>query len=96
MLKPRPRWQTMVAYRGFSLEAPRDQWVGAGWRDASGASGASLGRQLEASFTWAAIKDRLSVETGFAELRLGRFAQRTGAAINGYPTYFYTAVTTTF
>jgi hypothetical protein len=97
MLKPRPRWQTMVAYRSVSLEAPRDQWVGAGWRDATGASGASLGRQLEASFTWAAIKDRLSVETGFAQLRLGSFAQHTaGPAIGGDPTYFYAAVTTTF
>jgi hypothetical protein len=96
-LKPAPRWQTMFAYRAFALDEPRDQWVGSGWRDASGRAGDSLGRQLEATFTWAAIKDRLAVETGFAQLWLGAFPERVeGPALRGDPTFFYAAITTSF
>ena len=60
----------------------------------SGAAGDSIGRHLEGSFTWAAIPDRLSIETGFEHLWAGRFAEQTaGAAFRGDPQYFYSAVT---
>jgi len=95
--RPGPRWQAMLSYRALRLEAPRDGWIGSGWRDTTGAAGDAIGRHLEGSFTWAAIPDRLSIETGFAHLWAGRFAERTaGAAFRGDPQYFYAAVTTTF
>jgi hypothetical protein len=96
-LAPAPRWQSMVSYRSYRLAQARDAWVGSGWRDATGQSGRSIGKQLEASFTWAAIKNRLSVETGFALLELGRFGREVqGTALRGNPRYFYAMVTTTF
>jgi hypothetical protein len=95
--RPAPRWQAMLAYRSLRLQEPRDGWIGSGWRDATGAAGDSIGRHLEGSFTWAAIPERLSVETGFAHLWAGRFAEQTaGAAFRGDPQYFYCAITTTF
>ena len=95
--RPGPRWQAMLAYRSLQLEAARDGWVGSGWRDTTGAAGTSIGRHLEGSFTWTAIPDRLSFETGFAHLSAGRFAEQTaGAAFRGDPQYFYAALTTIF
>lgn len=95
--RPGPKWQGMLAYRSLRLEAARDGWLGSGWRDTSGAAGSSIGRHLEGSFTWTAIPDRLSFETGFANLWAARFAEQTaGAAFRGDPQYFYAALTTTF
>ena len=92
-----PKWQGGLAYRALLLEAPRDGWVGSGWRDATGAAGDSIGNHLEGSFTWTAIPDRLSFETGFGHLWAGRFAEQTaGAAFRGDPQYYYVALTTTF
>jgi hypothetical protein len=94
---PAPRWRAMIAYRNFRLAAARDAWVGSGWRDATGQAGRSLGRQLEASFNWTMIPNRLSIETGFADLHSGRFVKQTaGAAYRGSARYFYTAVSTSF
>ena len=94
---PAPRWRTMVAYRNFLLDAARDAWVGSGWRDPTGQAGRSLGQQLETSFTWTAIPDRLSIETGLAVVDSGRFAEQTaGAAFLGSPRYFYAAISTNF
>ena len=87
----------MMAYRNFRLGAARDAWVGSGWRDTTGQAGRSLGRQLEASFNWTTIPDRLSIETGFADLHSGRFVKQTaGAAYRGSARYFYTAIITNF
>jgi hypothetical protein len=87
----------MLSYRSLRLESARDGWIGSGWRDATGAAGRSIGRHLEGSFTWTAIPDRLSFETGFANLWAGRFAEQTaGAAFRGDPQYFYAGLTTTF
>jgi len=96
-LVPQPRLQTMFSYRVLKLASARDQWVGSGWSDPTGRSGRSIGNQLEASFTWAAIERRLSLETGFALLDYGRFGREVqGAALRGDPRYFYFAATTTF
>ena len=96
-LRPQPRWQTMVHYAGVRLAEARDAWVGSGWRDATGASGKHVGRQLEARVTWSVLENRLSLETGLAHLELGRFpAQAAGASFRGDPTFFYMALTTTF
>jgi hypothetical protein len=95
--RPVPRWQTMFAYRSLRLQEPRDGWIGSGWRDPSGSAGSSIGRHLEGSFTFDAIPDRLSFETGFGYLSAGRFAeQAAGAAFRGDPQYFYASLTTTF
>ena len=95
--KPGPKWQAMLSYRALRLEAARDGWVGSGWRDTTAAAGDSIGNHLEGSFTWAAIPDRLSFETGFGHLWAGRFAEQTaGAAFRGDPQYYYVALTTTF
>jgi hypothetical protein len=96
-LAPKTRWQSMLSYRWLFLAEARDQWVGSGWSDPTGLSGRTIGKQLEASFTWAAIENRLSIEPGFAHLELGRFAREVqGSALRGDPLYFYLAVTTTF
>lgn len=96
-LRPGSKWQAMLAYRSLRLESARDGWIGSGWRDATGAAGDSVGNHLEGQFTWAAIPDRLSFETGFAHLWAGRFAEQTaGAAFRGDPQYYYVALTTTF
>ena len=95
--RPGAKWQAMLAYRSLRLESARDGWVGSGWRDASGAAGSSIGRHLEGSFTWAAIPDRLSFETGFGHLWAGLFAEQTaGASFRGDPHYYYVSLTTTF
>jgi len=94
---PKPRWQTMLSYRKYDLEEERDAWTGIGWRDLTGQAGSSVGRHLEGSFTWSAIKDRLTVEAGFAYLSAGRFFLETsGGAFRGNPSYFYAVMTTTF
>lgn len=95
--RPKPRWQSMLHYAEYDLAEARDSWVGTGWRDVTGNAGRSVGRQFEGSFTWAAIENRLTVETGFARIKLGRFAKDVqGAAFLGDPSYFYASVTTTF
>lgn len=94
---PKPRWQMMVSYRKFELEEARDVWSGVGLRDLTGQAGRSIGRQLEGSFIWNAIRDRLTLETGFAHITAGRFFRETsGAAFRGDPTFFYTTLTTSF
>lgn len=94
---PKPRWQTMLSYRNYELEAARDVWSGVGLRDLTGQAGRSIGRQLEGSVTWAAIKDRMSVEAGFAHIWAGSFFREvSGARFRGDPTYFYLTLTTNF
>jgi hypothetical protein len=93
---PTSRLQAMLHYRSFRLAAERDTWVGVGARDPSAAAGDSLGRQLEGSVTWNAIADRLTLEVGVERLWFGRFAEQTGVARNGDPTYWYVAATTRF
>jgi hypothetical protein len=79
----------------FRLAEAHDTWIGVGLRDTSAPTGKSVGRQLEASFTWTAIPDRLAVETGFAHLSLGRFPEQLlGARLRGDPRYFYATITT--
>lgn len=96
-LRPHPRWQTMFAYRSFKLAAARELWQAVGWRDTTGAAGRSIGRQIEGSFTWAAIPKRLDVEVGLAHLFAGRFPKQTaGAAFRGDPQTFYAVLTTVF
>lgn len=95
--RPAPRWDAMLAYRLLRLESARDAWLGSGWRDASGAAGRSIGRQLEGNFSWEAIPDRLELEAGFAHVTSGLFAKQTaGAAWRGDPRYYYVTLTTTF
>jgi hypothetical protein len=94
---PRPHLQAMFSYRSYALDSARDVWSGVGLRDLTGQAGRSIGNQLESSFTWNAIANRLTFESGFAYLRAGRFFRETsGAGFRGDPTYFYTMVTTTF
>jgi hypothetical protein len=94
---PAPRLQAMFSYRSYSLDSVRDAWSGIGYRDVTGQAGRYVGRQLEGSFTWRAIPNRLTFESGFAQLTAGRFFHETaGAAFRGNPVYVYTMLTTTF
>ncbi|HUL80666.1 MAG TPA: alginate export family protein, partial [Gammaproteobacteria bacterium] len=94
---PSPRMQAMLSHRWLYLADAHDQWVGSGWGDPTGQSGRSIGTQLEGSFTWTLIENRLAIEPGFAHLSLGHFARAVqGTALRGDPLYFYFAVTTTF
>ena len=94
---PRPHLQAMFSYRSYALDSARDAWSGIGLRDATAQAGRSIGRQLEGSFTWNAIPSRLTFESGFAQLKAGRFFRETaGAGFRGDPIYVYTMVTTTF
>ena len=86
----------MLHYRSFRLAAERDTWVGIGARDTTGRAGDSLGRQLEGSITWNAIADRLTLEAGLEQLWFGRFAEQTGVAVGGDPTFLYLVATTRF
>jgi hypothetical protein len=95
-MTPSSRLQGMLHYRSFRLAAERDAWIGVGARDATGSSGDSLGRQLEAQAIWTAIPDRLTLEAGLERLWFGRFARQTGVAVNGDPTYLYFVATTRF
>jgi hypothetical protein len=96
-IAPSPRWQGMLSYRSMRLASSTDTWVGTELRDASGAAGSSLATQLEASANWAVIPERLSIDVGFAVLKLGRFARQTLApAQHDEPRYWYATITTTF
>jgi hypothetical protein len=93
---PTSRLQAMLHYRAYRLSEERDTWVGVGARDTTGNAGDSLGRQLEGSITWTAVPDRLTLEAGLERLWFGRFAEQTGVAVNGDPTYLYFVATTRF
>jgi hypothetical protein len=93
---PSTRVQAMLHYRSFELASERDSWIGVGARDTTGSSGRSLGRQLEGQIIWTAIEDRLTLEAGFERLWFGRFADQTGVAVNGDPTFLYFVATTRF
>ena len=94
---PWQRWQTMFSYRKYELDSTRDAWSGIGLRDVTGQAGRSIGRQLEGTFTWNAIANRLNVEWGFAHLSAGRFFHTTaGAAFRGDPSFVYTQIITSF
>lgn len=96
-MSPKPRWQMMLSYRSYELEAARDAWSGVGLRDLADQAGRSIGRQLEGSFSWNALKDRLSVETGFAHVWAGKFFREvSGTNFRGDPTYFYLQLTMDF
>jgi hypothetical protein len=51
-LAPTARSEIMAAHRVLWLSQAKDAWVGAGLRDASGASGRFLGHHLEARLRW--------------------------------------------
>ncbi len=94
---PWQHWQTTFSYRKYELDSTRDAWSGIGLRDLTGQAGRSIGRQLEGFFTWNAIANRLTLETGFARLQAGRFfRETTGAGFRGNPTFLYTQLTTNF
>jgi hypothetical protein len=94
---PWPRVQTMLSYRSFALDSARDAWSGIGFRDTTGQAGRTIGTQLEGSFTWNVVPNRLAFENGFAHLWAGRFFHETaGAGFRGNPMYVYTMVTKKF
>jgi hypothetical protein len=97
IVAPTTRWQGMLSYRSLRLASSTDSWVGTELRDPSGGGGRSLAKQLEASATWTAIPERLTLEAGFAALKLGRFARETlGPAQRDEPLYWYATLTTRF
>jgi Alginate export len=95
-LAPARDWTTMVAYRSYRLDAARDAWTTTLLRDATGAAGRSLGRQLEASAAWRGMGGSLGAETGFAYFTKGTFVERTAPALAEPSIYLYAAVTYSF
>ena len=77
---PAKRGQSMLSYRSFRLAERRDGWIGTGFRDLTGQAGASIGRQLEGTFTWTAIPERLTLETGFVHTWMGHLAEQVSGS----------------
>jgi hypothetical protein len=90
-----PRWRAMTSYRAFELASARDAWTTTGLRDESGA-GDALGRQLEASFNWSAIEERLELEAGAAYFTKGSFVDTTAPELTEAAKYFYLELRTLF
>ena len=66
----------MLAYRDWRLAAPRDQLVGSGVVDPSGAAGDHVGHHLELRARWDAVPNNMHIEIGGAYLFAGSFLDR--------------------
>ncbi len=72
---PSARLDAVVAYKAARLESARDTWIGANVRDATGASGRSIGQLVDARLRYWIVPDSVRFETGVSILSLGRFAR---------------------
>lgn len=86
---PTGKLDAFLMYRAYLLASSRDEWVGAGLADPTGASGRFLGHVIEAHAGWRAA-DHLKIDAGVSYLTEGRFrrdapdAPRQGAATWAY------------
>ncbi len=80
-LQPRKGWSVTSEYHTFSLVEARDAWSDAAGttlrRDASGAAGADLGRELDLVVKWDA-RSRVTVLGGYSRFWRGLYVERTG------------------
>jgi hypothetical protein len=96
-VQPSDRVRGMVAYRAVFLASSRDFWIPTGVRDPTGASGRSVGQQVEARLRYAVLPGNLRLEAGGAFLFEGSFLRSApNASGEGDTTYFYTQAILTF
>ena len=90
--RPHTRVDGFLAYRPVWLAQARDGWTTTQLRDRNGISGTFLGHQLEGEGRWQLVNRRVTVETGFALLRLGGFPRNApgGSPDRNDPAYVYT------
>ncbi|MBY0447588.1 MAG: alginate export family protein [Hyphomonadaceae bacterium] len=87
----------LFGHRAAFLAAGRDVLTTAGVRDATGASGNSIGHQLESSVRWDALPGNLQFEFGTAYLAKGRFLlEAPNASPDGDSFYGYSSVMLSF
>lgn len=72
-----------VEYHHFTLDEPRDAWYTTGLkayrRDPTGASGSTLGDELDLRLVWT-LWDHLELMGGYGRFFPGAFVRNTGAA----------------
>ncbi len=86
---PRPNLQATLIHRAVWLASANDVWSPAGLRDRDGASGTFIGQQTDLSVRWD-VNSSLNLETGWAALFKGEFAQQAPSAPDpGDVNYFY-------
>jgi hypothetical protein len=96
-VNPSDRVDGMFGYRAVFLASSRDFWIPAAVRDPTGASGRSVGQQVEARLRYAVLPGNLRLEAGGAVLFEGSFLRNAPTAPGeGDTTYFYTQATLTF
>lgn len=72
---PHAQVDLFVDYRRMHLDQARDAWVSSKRRDPSGLAGDDVGNQLEVRVRWHLLPKQVSLETGFAWLDQGEFAE---------------------
>lgn len=88
-VSPRGDVQAFVGHRFFWLAESKDSWTTANLRDRTGRTDDFIGHQIELSTRWD-INSSLNLESGWAHLFKGSFAQNTaGAPPNQDSDYFY-------
>ena len=75
--KPRQNVTGFIAHRAHWLAESKDGWVGGGLRDTTGQSGDYLGQLLEMRLRWKMIPELVTLETGWAHLFKGDFAENS-------------------
>nr|WP_305907474.1 hypothetical protein [Methylomarinum sp. Ch1-1]MDP4520230.1 hypothetical protein [Methylomarinum sp. Ch1-1] len=95
---------TFIHCLGIIAERPpirgreRDSWASTKLRDTTGQSGSYIGQLLEARLRWEVAPKLVKLETGWAHLFKGDFANNTPGAPEdkGDADYFYAQSTLTF
>jgi hypothetical protein len=81
----------MVSHRSFRLARAKDAWIGSGLQDVTGASGKSLGQNLETNVKWRP-KDFFLLDFGYSHFFKGSYLDRVpGSPRMGDSNYFYIA-----
>jgi len=89
--KPSQNLTGFVAHRAHWLTESKDGWVGGGLRDKTAQSGNYIGQLLEMRLRWKIIPNHMTLETGWAHLFKGDFAENTpdSPSNNNDSDYFY-------
>lgn len=96
-LRPKARWDAMLAGRAAWLESATDSFASSGVRDPNGGSGRFAGNQIEGRMRYWLLPDRLRLEAGGALFLRGHFLHDApGAAVNGDSRYGYVELSATF
>lgn len=92
-MAPHPDLDAFTGYRAFWLASATDAWTPAGLADATGASGAFVGHQVEGRIRWNPLPKNLGLELGAAHLIRGTFARTAPGGHSEPSTVIYTQVT---